>query len=443
VGESTLGRWGLSRRKPAGRGSQDRSGHGDATSGDGRGASKRRFRFPGFTRQDLEQFGPLDTSPTPNELGLVMTGGGARGAYQVGTMRALARRFPDLNVPIITGVSAGAVNAVHLAAHHGTFLQAVDELTALWSDLTTERVFRGDVAHLGWGVARWGARLLSAGMFPAPEVRGLLDTAPLHDYLTENMVTIEGEFTGIDYNLHRGTLKAVAVSTTSYTTGQNVIFVQGRDIELWERPNRKSVQARLRVDHVMASSALPGFFPAVRIGDQWYGDGGIRLIAPLSPALHLGARRILAVSTRFNRTQAEADRPEVSGYPPPAQVLGVLSKAVFLDLIDQDALRLERINRLLERLPDDQRDGMHPVRLVTMRPSRDIAALAGQYEPRLPRAFRYMVRGLGTRRTGSPDVLAMMMFQPDFLRALIELGEEDAEAHMDEIVDLLEVEATA
>jgi NTE family protein len=235
----------------------------------------------------------------------------------------------------------------------------------------------------------------------------------------------------------------VAVSTTSYTTGQNVIFVQGRDIELWERPNRKSVQTRLRVDHVMASSALPGFFPAVRIGDQWYGDGGIRLIAPLSPALHLGARRILAVSTRFNRTQAEADRPEVSGYPPPAQVLGVLSKAVFLDLIDQDALRLERINRLLERLPDDQRDGMHPVRLVTMRPSRDIAALAGQYEPRLPRAFRYMVRGLGTRRTGSPDVLAMMMFQPDFLRALIELGEEDAEAHMDEIVDLLEVEATA
>jgi NTE family protein len=181
----------------------------------------------------------------------------------------------------------------------------------------------------------------------------------------------------------------------------------------------------------------------VRIGEQWFGDGGIRLIAPLSPALHLGARRILAVSTRFDRTQAEADRPEVSGYPPPAQVLGVLSKSVFLDLIDQDALRLERINRLLERLPEDQRDGMHPVRLVTMRPSRDIAALAGQYESRLPRAFRYMVRGLGTRRTGSPDVLAMMMFEPDFLRALIDLGEEDAEARMDEITELLQIEAAA
>jgi NTE family protein len=408
--------------------------------------SKRRrprFRFPRFTRQDLDRFGPVDTAPTPNELGLVMTGGGARGAYQVGTLRALARHRPDLKIPIITGVSAGAVNAVHLAAHHGTFAQAVDELTELWSELTTERVFRSDSAHLGWGVLRWGARLLSGGMFPAPEVRGLLDTSPLHDYLQECMAAIEGEITGIDYNLHRGTLKAVAVSTTSYTTGQNVIFVQGRDIELWERPNRKSVQTRLRVDHILASSALPGFFPAIRIRDQWYGDGGIRLIAPLSPALHLGARRILAVSTRFDRSQAQADRPEVAGYPPPAQILGVLSKAVFLDLVDQDALRLERINRLLERLPEDQRDGMHPIRLVVMRPSQDLAALAGDYEPRLPGSFRYLIRGLGTRRTGSPDVLAMMMFQPDYLRRLIDLGEEDAENQMDRILELLELEAPA
>jgi NTE family protein len=372
-----------------------------------------------------------------------MTGGGARGAYQVGTLRALARHQPDIRIPIITGVSAGAVNAVHLAAHHGTFAQAVDELTELWSELTAERVFRADAGHLAWGVVRWGARLLSGGMFPAPEVRGLLDTSPLHDYLHESMAAIEGEITGIDYNLHRGSLKAVAVSTTSYTTGQNVIFVQGRDIELWERPNRKSVQTRLRVDHIMASASLPGFFPAVRIRNQWYGDGGIRLIAPLSPALHLGARRILAVSTRFDRSQAQADRPEVSGYPPPAQILGVLSKAVFLDLIDQDALRLERINRLLERLPEEDRNGMRPVRMVIVRPSRDLAALAGDYEPRLPRSFRYLIRGLGTRRTGSPDVLAMMMFQPDYIRRLIELGEEDAEKQMDEIIELLEIEATA
>jgi NTE family protein len=413
--------------------------------GKGRGENGHGWtlRRPRFTREDLDALGPADTSPAPDELGLVMTGGGARGAYQVGTLRALARHRPDLQFPIITGVSAGAVNAIHLAAHHGTFQQAVDELAHLWGELGADRVFRSDALHMGWGTLRWGARLVSGGLFPAPEVRGLLNTTPLRDYLCESMPVIEGEFTGVDYNLHRGTLKAVAISTTSYTTGQNVVFVQGRDIELWERPDRKSIKARLRVDHIMASSALPGIFPAVRLGDHWYGDGGIRLIAPLSPALHLGARRILAVSTRFDRSRAEADRPEIAGYPPPAQILGVLSKAVFLDLLDQDAMRLERLNRLLERIPGEDRGDLRPVRLVVMRPSRDISALAGQFEPKLPRSFRWMVRGLGTRRTGSPDVLAMMMFQPDFIRLLIELGEEDAERRMDEILELLEVPTPA
>lgn len=403
-----------------------------------------RFRFPRFTRKDLERFGPLDTSPaSPDELALVLTGGGARGAYQVGLLRCLARRVPNLRVPILTGVSAGAVNATHLAAHHGTFAQAVDELTRLWCDLTPERVFRADVASLTWNVARWGARLVSGGVFPAPDAKGLVSTSPLRRYLEESMAAIEGELTGIDYNLHRGTLKAVAISTTSYTTGQNVVFVQGRDIDTWERPNRKSVQTRIRVDHVLASSALPLFFPAIRIGDQYYGDGGIRLAAPLSPALHLGARRILAVSTRFDRSRAEADRPEVTGYPPPAQVMGVLMNSIFLDLIDQDVYRLERLNRLLDRLPEEDREGLNPVRLVAIRPSMDLSKLAGEYEPRLPRAFRYMTRGLGTRETGSPDLLAMAMFQPDYLRRLIALGEEDAEQRLDEILELLDVEVSA
>ncbi|HUE77976.1 MAG TPA: patatin-like phospholipase family protein [Longimicrobiales bacterium] len=403
-----------------------------------------RFRFPRLTWQDLERLGPVDTSPSSaNELALVLTGGGARGAYQVGMLRCLARRFPDVRVPIITGVSAGAVNAAHLASHHGTFAQAVEELVGLWSELTPERVFRSDPGSLSWSVARWGLRLLSGGRVPTPTVQGLVDTSPLREYLEEAMAAIEGEITGIDYNLHRGVLKAVAISTTSYTTGQSVIWVQGRDIELWERPNRKSIQTKIGVDHVMASSALPLIFPAVPIGDQWYGDGGIRLAAPLSPALHLGARRILAVSTRFDRSREEADQFDVSGYPPPAQVLGVLMNSIFLDLLDQDVHRLERLNRLLERLPVRERSGLQPVRLVVMRPSKDLSKLASEYEPRLPRAFRFMTRGLGTRETGSPDILAMLMFQPDYLRALIDLGERDAEQRLDEIVDLLELEDSA
>ncbi|MEJ2502078.1 MAG: patatin-like phospholipase family protein [Gemmatimonadota bacterium] len=401
----------------------------------------RRLRAPRFTRKDLERFGPLDTSPSdPNELALVLTGGGARAAYQVGTLRCLARHFPDLRFPIINGVSAGAVNAVHLASHHGTLRQAADELVGLWSELTPDRVFRTDWPHLAWGVWRWAARLMTGGLLPAPEVRGLVDTTPLRASLTESMAAIEGEITGIDFNLHRGTLKAVAVSTTSYTTGQNVVFVQGRDIELWERPGRRSVQTRLRIDHVLASAALPGFFPAVRIGDHWYGDGGIRMTAPLSPALHLGAKRILSLSTRFRGTREEASRAEVVGYPPPAQIMGVLTNAVFLDTLDQDEQRLSRMNQMIESLPEDARHGMRPVELVVIRPSRDLSRLAGEYEPRLPRGFRFLTRGLGTRRTGSPDVLAMLMFQPDYLRRLMDLGDEDAERRLPELAALLDMD---
>ncbi len=396
-----------------------------------------RLRFPRFTRKDLEQFGPLDTSPTSeSELGLVLTGGGARGAYQVGMIRCLARHFPDVNFPIITGVSAGAVNAVHLASHHGTFRQAADEMTALWSELTTDRVFKTDWGHLAWGVGRWGARLVSGGLLPAPEVRGLLDTRPLHGHLTEAMAAIEGEITGIDYNLHRGALKAVAVSTTSYTTGQNVVFVQGRNIQTWERPYRRSVQTRLRVEHIMASSALPLFFPAIQIGDHWYGDGGIRLTAPLSPALHLGAKRILAVSTRFEGSQAEGDEADISGYPPPAQILGVLMQSVFLDTLDQDARRLERLNRFLDEVPERHRGELRPIEMVVLRPSQDLSKLAGEYEEQLPKGFRFLTRGLGTTRTGNAALLAMMMFQPEYIQRLIELGEHDAEARLDDIAAL-------
>jgi NTE family protein len=241
----------------------------------------------------------------------------------------------------------------------------------------------------------------------------------------------------VDANLGTGRLKALAITATSYTTGQSVVFIHGRDVEPWRRPQRVAVETSIRVEHVMASSALPILFPAVRIGDAWYGDGGIRATAPLSPALHLGARRILAVSTRFQQSQAEGDTHEVAGYPPPAQVAGVLLNALFLDMIDQDVLNLERVNRLLERVPERKWKDMHPVRIVVVRPSRDLAKLAGDYEPHLPRAFRHMVRGLGARETRSPDMLSMMMFQRDYIRRLMELGENDAEARIDEILELL------
>jgi len=385
---------------------------------------------------------PSDAAPTRGttdrgDLALVLTGGGARGAYQVGILRYLTRRWPELNFPIITGVSAGAINAAHLAAAHGTFPQAVDELAALWAELTPDRIFRVDVKALLSNMGRWGLQLAGGGMRQA-RVRGLVDTGPLWELLTEALAPVNGELTKIDYNLERGTLRAVAIGTTSYSTGQTVIWVHGRNLQTWERPSRRSVEARLKLEHVMASGALPLFFPAVQIGDQWHGDGGIRLTAPLSPALHLGAHKILAVSTHYERTQPEADRPSVRGYPPPAQVIGVLMNAIFLDVVDQDVMRMERMNELLRRCPEAARDGMRVVELMTFRPSRDLAMIAREFEPRLPRGFRLLTRGLGTRETKSPDVLSLLMFQDDYVKRLMEIGEEDAHRREAELVEFLE-----
>ncbi|HSG47494.1 MAG TPA: patatin-like phospholipase family protein, partial [Longimicrobiales bacterium] len=339
------------------------------------------------------------------DLGLVMGGGGARAAYQVGFLRALARRHPDLRPPYITGVSAGAINAALLASHHGSFAQAVEELVGLWGHLTVGDVFRVDGRSLTGNALRWVRQLVSGGMGGPPRVRGLVDTRPLRAYLSEVLHAVGGELTGIRYNLERGRLKAVAISTSSYSTGQSVTWVQGQDILEWERPQRRARNTTLTVEHVMASTALPMFFPAVRLNNGWYGDGGIRLTAPLSPALHLGARRILAISTRYARTAEEADQPTIQGYPPPAQVLGVLMNSIFLDLLDADALRLDRLNRLLEALPEERRAGLRTVKLLVARPSVDLGMLATQYEPQLPGAFRFLTRGLGTRQTRSPDFL--------------------------------------
>jgi NTE family protein len=185
----------------------------------------------------------------------------------------------------------------------------------------------------------------------------------------------------------------------------------------------------------MASASLPLFFPAVPLAGEWHGDGGIRLSAPLSPAIHLGARRILAVSTRHRPPQNEQAVSMINGYPPPAQIAGSLLSALFLDLFDGDALRLERINELLG--PDDSRGGTHRVDLLLLRPSKDLGRLASAHEPDLPRGFRFLTRGLGTRETRSNDLLSLIMFQPDYLRELVALGRADAMDQIDEILDFV------
>jgi NTE family protein len=367
----------------------------------------------------------------------MLSGGGARAAYQVGFLRHVASRHPDLAPGILTGVSAGGIIASYLASKPGRFIDKVGALTTTWSAIGIDDVFTVDTRHLTARVGRWALRLMSGGAPGAPTARSLVDTSPLRALLVRTLdAEPDGTLAGIARSIDEGRLSAIALTASSYTTGQSVTWVQGRGlwrVLTWEGGQKESVGAPICVDHVMASAALPMVFPAIDIGGAWYGDGGIRLTAPLSPAIHLGARKIMAVSTRYARSRGEARLPAVSGYPPPAQVAGVLLNAVFLDLLDSDALRLQQLNALIDRLPPGTRDSLQHIDLLVLRPSQDLGRLANEFEAALPNPFRFLIRGLGSRETRSNDLLSLLMFQSDYIARLIELGETDAQARAEEI----------
>jgi NTE family protein len=377
----------------------------------------------------------VSTGDATGSLGLVLSGGGARAVYQVGVLRGLARWLPDLRFDVVTGVSAGAINATYLAARPGPLGRDVEGLKELWRSLSLEDVMRVDAASLWRNVLRWGARLVSGGGRLAPPVHGMVDTSPLRRLL-ERVIPEDdrGGIAGIEHNVVHGRPRAVAVSTHDYATGQTVTWVAGAGATSWSRPLRRSAAARLAIDHVLASVALPILFPAVQLEGHWHGDGGIRQSAPLSPALHLGARRILAIATRHANSLVEPEPPQAAGYPPPAQILGEVLDAALLDAVDEDAFHLERSNEFLRGLPPEKRRGYQPIDLVVVRPSQDLGRIAAQYEPRLPRAFRFLTRGLGTRGASNADFLSLLMFVPDYAAHLIALGEADAEARLEDVV---------
>ena len=373
-----------------------------------------------------------------NAFGIVLTGGGARAAYQVGVLRGIARRLPKTKLDIITGVSAGAINAIFLASRRGDLGSIVEDLAKLWSGLHVRDVLRIESRPLIQNALAWGAKLASGGWGTGHNVRGLVDTHPLRELLEGMYPENEnGEIAGLAENIARCEPRAVAVTTLDYNTGRTVTWIEGCDVETWERPLRRSVIAKLTIDHVMASAALPIIFPAVQLGKHWHGDGGIRLSAPLSPALQLGATRLLAISTHYAKTVSEADEPQVIGYPPPAQILGQLVNAIFLDVIDEDSVRLQRSNEFLRDLPPEQRHGYRVVDFSVIRPSEDLGRIAAEYESHLPRSFRYLTRGLGTRETSDADFLSLLMFVPEYLQRLIEIGERDAVAKIDQIAGVI------
>lgn len=366
---------------------------------------------------------------------LVLSGGGARGAYQVGVLRHIARQHPELAFKVITGVSAGAINATFLAGHPARLPEATDELALRWLSLSTGRVIRSDALSLSANGTRVLGNLATGGWRLAPPVRGLVDTSPLRDFLTA-VLPVQG----IERSIREGHLRALAISATSYRSGDSVTFIQGvEDIESWSRVRRRSQVANITVDHVMASAAIPLFFPACRVGGEFFGDGSLRQSHPLAPAIHLGADRVLAVSSRY-RGGVPGPGPGEAEYPTAARVLGLMLNSIFLNNLDVDAERLERINRLLLRV-DPSKRWLVPERevdLLVLRPSRDIGRIAARYEKSLPRGLRYYIRGLGTRRLASSDLLSYLIFEREYLAELIALGERDAELNHGRIMRFVE-----
>jgi NTE family protein len=371
-------------------------------------------------------------------LAMTLGGGGARAAYHAGFLRRLGELEPDLHFPVLTGVSAGAINIACLGSGPGNFGANAVRLAEFWTAITAEQVFRSDWLAVIANMLSWAARLVSGGARLTPRARSLVDTSPLRHFLMAALCPAgDSRLHGIEENIRRGRLDAVGITTTNYYTGISTTWVESREVVSWQRPGRCGLPADLTLDHVMASCALPLFFPAVRLENAWHGDGGIRLVSPLSPAIHLGATRVLALSTRPARPMPEVDPIEPRPYPSPASIIGQMLDAVFLDVLDQDALHLHRLNQLLARNPAAAPAGLHPIQLLLVRPSVDLATLAWKYEAELPQAFRHAIRGLGTKETSHADLLATVMFSHGYVRELMAIGERDASARHRQIAAFL------
>lgn len=370
-----------------------------------------------------------------NVPALVLSGGGARAAYQAGVLLCIAKRRPDFHFPILTGVSAGAINAAFIAGHQADALGAARDLHHAWLDLARKELFHSDALSFASAAIKYVFSFGTRKQEAMTRFRSTLDVTPLRDYLQERI-----DWTGIEINLDRGRLRALALTAMEYRTGKSVTFVHAReDVPLWQRATRFAVRAKITIDHIMASAALPLVFPAACIDGKWYGDGAMRHATPLSPAARLGADRIVAIA---GEPKAEDPVPRSQGYPSPAEIYSHLVDSVFLDGLEADAERLERINRLLDLLPPEQLPvwGLRPIELMILRPSEDLGQLAAPHVDRIPRSLRLLLRGLGGYRSLSANLLSYLMFEEEYIRRLVDLGYRDTEAQWEKLERFLQLD---
>lgn len=370
--------------------------------------------------------------------GLILSGGGARAAYQVGVLMAIADIAPkDIKSPfdIISGTSAGAINATALASQAVHFRTGVRGLERIWSTLTAENVYRTDWSSFAGLIFRWLMASIRRG--ESHLAYSLLDNSPLGKLLEQSI-----NFKKIQRQLDEGNLYALSITAAGYSSGESVSFYQAAvEIEGWRRVRRVGVPTQIGIEHLLASSALPILFPAVKINREYFGDGAIRQLAPLSPALHLGARKILVIGVSG---VAGSTPRRISGdvYPSPAQIIGHVMNSAFVDAFEADVERLERINRTVRSIPLEVRREnnmeLREVNLLKIFPSQPLDEIAARHAHELPRNIRALLSGSGALKRGGGTAVSYLLFEPGFCRELMALGYTDAISRRDELAEFLE-----
>lgn len=380
-----------------------------------------------------------------NALGLVMTGGGARGAYQAGVLRRIGeiRRIRQHGnpFPIIGGSSAGAVNGCGLAVGCDEFSSATKVLAKIWSEIRPSDVFRCDALTQARNSITWILDLSFGAVLGGGNARSLLDASPLRHFLNSHM-----DCSRIQDNIRRGHLYALAISATNYNSGKSYLFIQGmKGHPIWNRSRRVTLATKISTDHICASAAIPLVFQPVRLktakGTAYFGDGCLRLQQPLSPVIRLGAERVFGIGVRGQSLEHQEEAADDTE-PSLAQVMGVLFNVMFLDHLASDVEHLDRLNKLLREgrisqsdVPDCEK--MRPLATLLITPSVDLSGLARQHQKDMPYLIQYFVNGLGRDAEACADLMSYLLFTPKYTRALLDIGYNDANNRIDEIEDFI------
>lgn len=375
-------------------------------------------------------------------IGLILTGGGARAAYQVGVLKAIAEFLPrhaHNPFPVICGTSAGSLNAAAIAANAQNFRKGVQFLANTWKNFHASQIYRTDVLGVFNNTVLWLAGL----MFSAFGINKLhnvsmLDNSPLLDLL-QDMVPYEK----IQKSIDSGLLYALSITASGYGSGQSVTFYQGvKELVPWRRTGRVGVPTQIEIKHLLASSALPFIFPATLINREYFGDGSMRQTAPIGSALHLGATRVLVIGVTANGYADHAERNEISDYPTLAKIAGHALNSIFLDSMDVDLERVKKMNSLVAMMPEALREraDLRHVDVLVISPSQPIEKIAERYVGDLPWTIRLLLRMVGARQHSGTTLVSYLLSEKNYCRALIELGYQDALKRREEIMSFLEAQ---